>query len=314
MRILKFFSHKCFITLFSPIYFSISSIFSLILLPLSKTTSLSVKTSKVWMFSTFIFIKLLFVRNVRLHYDPKILNFNKILFLSNHVNNLDWFFIWLSLNTLKKRNIFFNAKKNLFLYGNIMKKFSGNNTNFVFLKRDLNYDYITLVNSCNQLKNLREYVNVLFPEGTLFYKKSTTILNIKRSQNRNLAYMPKHVLVPKTKGFEILIQQLGDNLDGLINCTLRYSKNISVTNFIKGEKTFIDIYLDSVEIPDEDYSGFLLNLFKEKDRLIDTNNLQNEKYLTVNVSVPRRYKYSLTLAIPLILKKIKHLWIKPKNK
>lgn len=312
MGIFKFFSHKFFITLFAPIYFSLSGIFSLILLPLYKT-SLSKKTANIWMFATFIFIKLLFVKNVRLHYNPKILNFDKILFLSNHVNNLDWFFIWLSLNNLKKRNIFFNAKKNLFLYGNIMKKFSGNNTDFVFLKRNLNHDYITLVDSCNQLKKLREYVDVLFPEGTLFHKKSTTLLNIKRSKNRNLEYTPKHVLIPKTKGFEIIIQQLGNNLDGLVNCTLRYSKDISLINFIKGKKTFIDIYMDVAEIPHEDYSGFLLNLFKEKDRLIDTKNLHDEKYLTINISVPRRYKYSLGLAIPLILKKIKESWKKRRN-
>lgn len=306
MIFINFITHKLLIFILSPIYLFFSGIVSSVLLSIPKakiTSKITKNSSKIWMYITFLFLKLLFINNVRLHYDPRVLYSKKTLLISNHVNNMDWFIIWISLLTLKKHKIYFNAKKSLLFYSKFLKKYSDNNTHFILLERNLNYDYITLVDSCDTLKKLKEYTSVLFPEGTIL-RDSSVLLNMKRGENRNISSVPKHTMIPKTKGFEIILDNLQYDLDSIIDCTLKYSCNISLKNFLKGEKSYIDVYFTSSEIPFTDKSDWLINKFREKEKMFETNNFLNKKLLTVNVNPPKRYYYPMTLMIPYIRKQI----------
>lgn len=262
------------------------------------------KSQSLWTFIILLLIKLFLVKKIRLHYNPKILSYKKSIFISNHVNSIDWFMIWISLLILKKKKVIYSAKKSLFLFGKVVKGLLHTNSDFVFLKRQLNYDYITLVDACDKMKKMKEYTTVLFPEGTLLCHKKTPIINIRRCSSRNVK-TTKNVIFPKTRGFEILIEQLKGELDGIMNCTLRYSNYLSLINFVKGKRIAVDIYIDALDLPDSNYDSWLVDKFLEKDNLIGSNNLYNKKYLTIDINVPKKFGYAITLATPWIAAKIK---------
>lgn len=294
---------KCMIFTIVPMYISLCSLlYPFIFIIYYMNTKFSNTITHIWSKSTFFMIKLLFIKNVRLYYNPKILGHKKTLFISNHVNKLDWIVIWMALSVLKKRNIIFNAKNSLFLYGNMFHVFN-ENTNFVFLKRNINYDYITLVNSCEKMKNMKEYISVLFPEGTTTSNK-TNIQNINflRSKNRDIKPY-KNVITPKTKGFKIIMDNLSDDLDNIIDCTLKYSNKFDLISFVKCKRVCVDIYLDVIIKPDLDYENWLLESFKKKDIQLDSG-FNNQKYLTLNISHSDKYKNILFLFIPWLFSKI----------
>lgn len=291
---IKALKHKIYLILYAPIYFYISWILSSFLL-FKKNAG---RTSKIWKYASLQFCKLLFVKEIRVHYKPEVLNKNKVLFISNHVNNLDWFMVWLATDALNMGKIYFNAKKTLLLSGNVLKKFSGNITNFIFLKRKLDYDYITLKKSCNDLKSMCKYVSVLFPEGTLYEDSKSHDVNLQRCKTRN-KNLPRNVILPKTTGFEIIYEELGEDIDVIIDCTIIYSSEMSVKNFIKGIKSSVDIYLKVVnKCSDVSCEKFLFNLFEEKDLFIENVEKINKQFLNVEIKIPKRYKYISCLAIP----------------
>lgn len=304
---LKKIVRQILIAFFVPFYISVCScLYPIVFIIYNLNLKFSCTLTNIWSSGTFFMIKLLFIKNIRLYYNPKILGYKKTLFISNHVNNLDWIVIWMSLLTLKKRNIIFNAKNSLFLYGNVFHVFN-ENTNFVFLKRNLNYDYITLVDSCCKMKNMDEYISVLFPEGTATSNKpNISDINIKRSLNRNLKPY-KNLIVPKTKGFKIIMENLNNDLENIIDCTLKYNSKFNFMSVLKCRRICVDIFLDVIEKPKDDYENWLLDSFRIKDEKL-TNGFKKEDYLSFNISLSDRYKNILTLFIPWIFHKIiKHI-------
>lgn len=303
-RIERFFK-KLGLLIITSVYFTVCGcLYPFIFIGSSISNRFAEKSQSLWTFIILLVIKLFLVEKIRLHYNPKILSYKKSILISNHVNSIDWFMIWISLLVLKKKKVIYSAKKSLFLFGKAITVLLHSDSDFVFLKRQLNYDYITLVDACDKMKKMKEYTTVLFPEGTLLCHKKTPIVNIRRCSSRNVK-TTKNVIFPKTKGFEILIDQLKGELDGIINCTLRYSNYLSFVNFLKGKRTTVDIYIDALDIPNSNYDSWLVDKFLEKDDLIEYNNLYNNKYLTIDINVPKKFGYAITLAIPWFAVKIK---------
>lgn len=296
---------KWFSIFYFPFYISLCFTVSPVIFLMDKINkSFTDKISRAWKLSTFIFVKMMFVRNIRLFYNPEILKFQRILLISNHVNNLDWIIIWMSLLSIKRKNIIFTAKNSTCFYGSLFNILNNFTTNFVFLKRNLNYDYITLVESCKEISKLDEFTNVLFPEGTVLCKKKSKFVNFQRALHRDME-IPKKTLVPKTTGFKIMLENLSDKLDGLINCTIIYHDPVSILSFFKGERTCVDIYFDLLEKPKDSYESFLMNVFSEKENLLVNDGFVNKDFLNINISLKKRYKYIMTLALPWIISKIK---------
>lgn len=234
---------------------------------------LSLKYKNKFFTHTLSFLlKLFFVRNIRVNYNPKIIENSRLLLISNHVCHMDFFVIWICMVKLDKTNLFICAKKSLKVYvkmfQNIIKSI-----NFSFLDRDINKDYITLLSLCKKINKLDEYISVIFPEGTLISRKRNQIVNIQRSIKRN-CIPPKNVILPKTTGFTILSKHL-KNLDGIIDCTLVYSEKMNFKNFILGRKCSIDVYLDYRDLPIENNDKWLIDLYRDKDHFLETRKLQN---------------------------------------
>lgn len=303
-RIERIFKKMGLIVLTSVYVVVCGCLFPFIFIGSSISNRFAEKSQSLWTFVILLFIKLFIVEKIRLHYNPKILSYKKSIFISNHVNNIDWFMIWISLLVMKKKKVIYSAKNSLFLFGTAVKRLLHTKSDFVFLKRQLNYDYITLVDACNKMKNMKEYTTVLFPEGTLLCHKKTPLVNIRRCSSRNVK-TTQNVIFPKTKGFEILIECLKGELNGIMNCTLKYSNFISFVNFVKGKRITVDIFIDALEVPESNYDSWLVNKFLEKDNLIGSNSLHNKKYLTIDINLSRKYWYAITLATPWIVSKIK---------
>lgn len=267
MTFLKVFFHKFLFLTLTPIY----SFLATFVLLFKK------KRSGIFHYLTLYFSKLMFVKNIRIHYDPEILTGKRTLLISNHVNNLDWFIMFSTLQILKRKNIFFYTKKSLRLFCKFFSRFD-KNINFIFLERNLDQDYITLIDSVKTINNQEEFISVLFPEGTLKHSKKSKYINKARARRRKVK-CPDNVILPKTKGFEILSKFT--DYDSIINCTIIYNEKFNLKNFILANKLSVDVYL-SPTVMDKDPEEWLLDLFYEKDRLITERNLQRENYLTIN--------------------------------
>lgn len=256
--------------------------------------SLKLKLLKMWIYHLLTFAKMLILEDIKIHFDPKILNFDKIILISNHVNYIDWVVIWACMFNLKKYNISFSLKHsiaNLFIIYRYMK-----DLNFIFLRRNLAYDNITLVEMCKKLKDTNNFVMVLFPEGRLFTDRHKDEVNIERAINRNIKYIPKNTLIPKNTGLELMIEGL--NPDCIINCTLKYSNpNLFRKNiFNKNHKSSIDVFLDYSPVPNNP-KQWLFDEFKMKDKKLDKlSNLLDDKFLNIDLKIPRFYKTSFVLS------------------
>lgn len=291
--------HKYKILCAAPFYLYLCSFF------LScKTVSPQVarKSNDFWAFSTLFMMKLFFVKNIRVHYHPKIMENRKLIFLCNHVNNIDWFVTWMTFTKLEKENLYLCAKKSLILYSKLFKIINNYKVNFVLLDRNINTDYINLVKSCHSINKLDEYVAILFPEGTLFSRPRNSLINMQRCKRRNYATF-KNVMMPKTRGFSILCKNL-ESCDGIVDCTLRYSNRVNLINFLLGRRCTIDVYLDYKEKPPVSESEqWLINVYADKDDKIETDKLHDKNFLNFEVSYPKRIYYLLTLSIPWLYKK-----------
>lgn len=266
----------------------------------------------IWSFSLFFFVKLLFIRDIQVHYDPKILKYSKSIFISNHVNNLDWFIIWISLTSMKKNKIIFNTKRSMFFYGKFIEKICGKKTDFIFLNRHLDYDYITLVDACKKMRKMDEFITVLFPEGTLISHKHSKLISNRRSKSRNTK-ATENVMIPKTSGFKILRDELKHDLNGIINCTLRYSPNFnSLWKFLSGKRTTVQVYIDTIdidEIPTEDSAveNWLIDLFHEKDQFLATPPLPNSsisRKLKIRITYSQTIKTLFSISVPWVYTKV----------
>lgn len=250
------------------------------------------KANKIITTMLLLFIKVGFVNNIRLSYNPEILSSKKSILVSNHVNKLDWLVIWISLTRLKKNNFYFSAKKELLLQGTFLKRLNSENMDFIFLERDLNYDYISITEKCNKMASDKEFTSIIFPEGTLITHSRSEFINSKRSKTRNCRVF-QNVMMPKTKGFKILHDELQKKLTGVIDCTLQYSNKVNLWNFLKGKKVDINIYLDYKKLPKKECpEQWLINIFDEKDVAITNNKLLTPNLLTINVKCK---KYMLKL-------------------
>ncbi|QIH04953.1 acetyltransferase [Dasineura jujubifolia toursvirus 2a] len=299
--------HKIRFILITPISLNICAIF------LAITKLINFNGVNSILFNTaFVMMRHAFIKKIRLHYDPKIIREKRLIMISNHIYSSDIPVTWFGLHSLKKKKLIYNSKSSLSLYGKIFS-FLNKNTNFIFLNRNLPYDYITMVDACSKIKKMKEYTTVIFPEGTLFSHSISNKVNIERAKNRDIN-VTENVLIPKTKGFKVLLETLYQDLDGIIDCTLSYSRPITLKNFILGKRSTVDIYMNFLEKPKvEESEEWLLKLFYIKDKEIKNNVLQKDYYFNIRLRSAKTIKMVSTLCVPWLLSKIKTKFIKKYN-
>ena len=133
---------------------------------------------------------------------------------------------------------------------------------------------------------------VTFAEGTRL-----TPANLEQSR----AYAAKqglapfrHLLIPRTKGFVVSTQSLCDHVDAVYDLTIGYVNEIpSLWQWVKGEVQSVHLYVrrfpkEMLPTEAKDLAQWLLDLFKEKDRLLE-NFYQNGVFSSHRTNSPGVY-------------------------
>jgi 1-acyl-sn-glycerol-3-phosphate acyltransferase len=144
----------------------------------------------------------------------------------------------------------------------------------VFVKRNWAQDQDSIENTFS--KFLKEDIPIWlisFVEGTRFTPKK-----LKKSQKfaekRGIEF-PKHVLLPRTKGFVASVVGLRNHIDAVYDVTIGYEKGVpTLWQYIKGlsRKAHLNVQRFPIEdLPksEDALSDWLTNRYREKDRLLE---------------------------------------------
>lgn len=114
---------------------------------------------------------------------------------------------------------------------------------------------------------------MIFPEGTRIKPQK-----IKASQEYALKrglFKPRHVLLPRTKGFAAAVQGLRGHITAVYDVTIGYPDGVpTLWQYIQGFSTEAHLHvrrfpIDSIPSSTEDLSAWLIQRYKEKDELLD---------------------------------------------
>jgi len=193
---------------------------------------------------------------------------NKVdILIANHISTIDSFILLSMLEHMNISNFIMVGKKDLiytpgvgliFMFGDHIK-----------LARNWEEDKLTID---NQLENIKEGIIVLFPEGTRYTEQK-----FKEGQEfsmKNNLPVYDNLLVPKSKGFEAIYNNLRNN---------NKLGNIYDTTIILDNKNLIDIFqkdfnnvhiinriINKKELENKEFKSWLLEKWLEKDNLIKT--------------------------------------------
>jgi 1-acyl-sn-glycerol-3-phosphate acyltransferase len=189
----------------------------------------------------------------RVTYDPSILGLRRVMVVSNHVSVWDWLILWMVLERLGHRRVVFCARR---LTG-VLRPINAlmNALGFAVIYQNLGEDFITLSTCARDLADSdQDYCFVLFPEGTL--RNSVLYRRRMRSVSRGgTAHDDEEGDVPpllpiKTRAFCMLMKNLRGNVQGVIDCTMRYDDGSNVV--YPGPSTLL---LKQVQIPQSASGG-----------------------------------------------------------
>ncbi|EFX76870.1 1-acyl-sn-glycerol-3-phosphate acyltransferase gamma-like [Daphnia pulex] len=198
------------------------------------------------------------------------------LIILNHSNELDWLVAWVlgsQANVLGNSKLFIKKAVEWIPIIGWAWKFA----EIGFLERNWEKDKSTMDLF---VKNLIEYPDpvwlLFFPEGTRFTKDKHNV-SMEFAAKKGLPHL-NNLLIPRTRGFFAITQQLKQNFDAVYSCTLCFNTKLgafpSLLNVFLGRPVFGEVFLERVpfqDIPSEinQSAEWLLNNFEKRDKLMD---------------------------------------------
>jgi len=149
-----------------------------------------------------------------------------ILVMSNHPSEADWLFFWSFANR------WINAGRVRIVLKDIIGKAPGagwviENVDYLFLSRNWQKDKAKIYFTCNQLlQSSSKLLLFLFPEGTDFTPAKLQ-RSIKWANDNNIPYAYRHVLVPRTTGFQACLDVLRPKIDYVYDLTYAYENDVT---------------------------------------------------------------------------------------
>ncbi|XP_017477791.1 PREDICTED: 1-acyl-sn-glycerol-3-phosphate acyltransferase gamma-like [Rhagoletis zephyria] len=219
--------------------------------------------------------------NLHLYMDPndleKLCGKEHVMIIQNHSYEIDWLCGWMFAD---KVGCLGNCKayaKKVISYVPVMGwawKFA----EFVFLERSFDKDSEIIA---RQLKEIFDYPDpvwlLLNAEGTRFTPKKHEA-SVKFAQERGLPVL-KHHLVPRTKGFTTSLPTMRGRCVAIYDTTLAFKRDAKNSPTIstllnglpvEGHMFARRIPLESVPEDETAAAEWLHNLYREKDRLVDS--------------------------------------------
>lgn len=235
----------------------------------------------LWLNFTVTLLGFYFVHPLNICYDKRILDKKKCIIISNHLTNYDWIYVLVVLAKLNMYEdlviILKDSLSKIPVYGYGMKVFG-----YIFLKRDWNKDREILAKGLVNTKERDKYYMLLFPEGTLIdyttHEKSQKFCEANPIKIDDVAFNPKNVLMPRKTGFNMIFENLKEQLDGIVDITLlvhpyqRYpSEEFTLYNvFIeRSRKLDFAILVDYIDKNEVDGDDWLYKLFNQKEKTIE---------------------------------------------
>ncbi|CAF2092382.1 unnamed protein product [Rotaria magnacalcarata] len=200
-------------------------------------------------------------------------------------------------------------------------------TESIFLRRIWESDRETLVKDLRKiLANYPEnyFFNfLLFCEGTRFTEKKR-ITSMKTAQEKGLPELKHHIL-PRTKGFTLLLEGAEDRITGIYDLTVGFKNNGAEPTFLsilKGRSCQAEMFIRRIpisEIPKDTQgcSDWVHKLYGEKDKIYDyfVRHDTFEGNGINRVTIPRNYYdlliqlgWVIIVGIPSICYLTKFLW------
>lgn len=237
----------------------------------------------------------------------------------NHRGDLDWMIGWCMIERAGKLG---GTKA---IMKDVAKYLPGIGWTFVFmeyplLKRDWKEDEQRLAAACDNLAGYPvEMLLCLFAEGTRFTKEKHKV-SMEFARSRGLPLL-KHHLVPRTKGFCFLMQQMKGTIDAIYDITICYHDEVAtILGVVNAEPLDADILIrrfpvkDIAAETDKELSDWLMKLYQEKDELVDYHN-KHKRFPMEESHLPKRpwpelivYTWLSLLGVPALLAAFYLLW------
>nr|XP_043633592.1 1-acyl-sn-glycerol-3-phosphate acyltransferase 2-like [Erigeron canadensis] len=153
---------------------------------------------------------------------------------------------------------------------------------YIFLERNWSEDKNTLKAG---FENLRDFPMPLwlavFVEGTRF--THAKLLAAQEFAIESKLPVPKHVLIPRTKGFVAAINHLRSFVPAIYNCTVAIPKDQplpTILRMFRGNSSTVHVHIKRYlicELPetDGDIKQWCRDIFVEKDALLDLHQIDN---------------------------------------
>lgn len=237
-------------------------------------------TKVLWVHLTKALLYRYFPNKIFIRYDPRVLEKDRNIVISNHLTEYDWVFI---LSVLHHFNRFEDicvilkmSLRDIPLLGYGMAFLQ-----FIFLNRKLNRDIELIRAGIARLKRNGKYDLLLFPEGTYIdresHQKSQKWSSEIKAEVEGRRFNPEEVLIPRTTGFKALLENIGDHMDGVLDITMvcnpyvkypseAYSYWDTIVN--RPCKVNFAFFLDYIPKDDVSSEDFLLTRFEKKERMI----------------------------------------------
>jgi 1-acyl-sn-glycerol-3-phosphate acyltransferase len=143
-----------------------------------------------------------------------------------------------------------------------------------FIKRDWASDkeYIKKV--------FQRILNGRIPLWLVTFAEGTRITPGKLKQSRDFAeknglFVPRHVLIPRTKGFVATVSEMRQHLDAVYDVTIGYIDGVpTLWQWIKGYVREVNLHvrrypIESMPSGETELSDWLMERFKQKDELLE---------------------------------------------
>lgn len=204
--------------------------------------------------------------------------------ISNHRYDIDWLAAWLlseKIGTLGgDKAMLKSSLRHVPVIG-----WGWSLCDMIFLSRNWQKDRENLAKSMDVLLTYPRSLILAFFEGTRF-TKSKYEASLKFAEEKNLPIRLKHHLVPRTRGFNCMVQRIKLGLErdpklrfGLYNMQVALedddNSRASLNAVLSGVKSCLHIYVEKYDYKDvsieseEATSGFMYNVYKKKDELTD---------------------------------------------
>lgn len=155
----------------------------------------------------------------------------------------------------------------------------------IFLSRNWQKDKENLARSIKTLLTYHRSLILAFFEGTR-YTKTKYEASVKFAEEKNLPIRLKHHLIPRTRGFNCMVEHIKDELKqnpklkyGLYNMQIALddddNSRASLDAVLSGVPTCVHVYVerlcyDDISVANEEATTqYLYDIYKEKDRLHD---------------------------------------------